>query len=90
MLVWSPYHTIIDSKRNVNIVFDWKYLVHLLWFLFFFLLFDTKDQIHLTVCVSPSTVDEYIAIAKEKHGYNVEQVSYTAADFSFKCAAKFN
>ncbi|TWW59211.1 REST corepressor 3 [Takifugu flavidus] len=32
MLVWSPYHTIIDSK-----------------------------------------LDEYIAIAKEKHGYNVEQ-----------------
>ncbi len=22
------------------------------------------------------SVDEYIAIAKEKHGYNVEQVSY--------------
>uniref|UniRef100_A0A8C1D505 REST corepressor 3 n=1 Tax=Cyprinus carpio carpio TaxID=630221 RepID=A0A8C1D505_CYPCA len=32
MLVWSPYHTIVDSK-----------------------------------------LDEYIAIAKEKHGYNVEQ-----------------
>uniref|UniRef100_A0A665U2N2 REST corepressor 3 n=1 Tax=Echeneis naucrates TaxID=173247 RepID=A0A665U2N2_ECHNA len=32
MLVWSPYHTILDSK-----------------------------------------LDEYIAIAKEKHGYNVEQ-----------------
>ncbi|XP_037619302.1 REST corepressor 3 isoform X1 [Sebastes umbrosus] len=32
MLVWSPYHTIIDSK-----------------------------------------LDEYIALAKEKHGYNVEQ-----------------
>ena len=23
----------------------------------------------------PSTVDEYISIAKEKHGYNVEQVN---------------
>ncbi|KAI3352685.1 hypothetical protein L3Q82_020148 [Scortum barcoo] len=33
MLVWSPYHSIVDSK-----------------------------------------LDEYIAIAKEKHGYNVEQV----------------
>ncbi|XP_072516837.1 REST corepressor 3 isoform X2 [Salminus brasiliensis] len=37
MLVWSPHHTIVDTKL--------------------FLL----------------TVDEYIAIAKEKHGYNVEQ-----------------
>ena len=25
--------------------------------------------------VFPSTVDEYISIAKEKHGYNVEQVN---------------
>uniref|UniRef100_A0A671X3Z9 REST corepressor 3 n=1 Tax=Sparus aurata TaxID=8175 RepID=A0A671X3Z9_SPAAU len=36
MLVWSPYHAIVDSK-----------------------------------------LDEYIAIAKEKHGYNVEQVGFT-------------
>lgn len=67
MLVWSPYHTIVDSKcksafRLLLAVSCQLTFAHLLLLL-----------IHL---FSPflSSVDEYISIAKEKHGYNVEQV----------------
>lgn len=63
MLVWSPYHTIVDTKRKFTF-FSFTRLQSSIRFS------DQTDR-----CVSlPFTVDEYIAIAKEKHGYNVEQV----------------
>nr|XP_033794003.1 REST corepressor 3 isoform X10 [Geotrypetes seraphini] len=52
MLVWSPYHTIPDTKYHYHFV-----------------------SFRANFCCSGIyfRVDEYIAIAKEKHGYNVEQ-----------------
>lgn len=59
MLVWSPYHTIIDSKRKPASCPVWCPVLDLC---------ETSAVF--------SVVDEYIAIAKEKHGYNVEQVGH--------------
>lgn len=69
MLVWSPYHTIVDSKC--------KYL-QLGFFLSFYFFETTSCSLFVCVLFFP-LVDEYIAIAKEKHGYNVEQVSYESS-----------
>ncbi len=69
MLVWSPHHTIVDSKC--------KYLQLYIFFVTSFFMVTTSC-IFVYVCVLFFffSVDEYIAIAKEKHGYNVEQVSH--------------
>lgn len=63
MLVWSPYHTILDSKRKSSSPSS-----SLSCLLSYLGLCQTSAFI--------SVVDEYIAIAKEKHGYNVEQVGH--------------
>lgn len=59
MLVWSPYHTIIDSKRKSTSCPAW-----------------CPASVSRETSAFFSLVDEYIAIAKEKHGYNVEQVGH--------------
>ncbi|XP_035300862.1 REST corepressor 3 isoform X6 [Cricetulus griseus] len=78
MLVWSPYHTVPDAKchlvpsisgRRPSGALTMHFLTH-----GFRLQCDVADLTPLRhIRYRKHTVDEYIAIAKEKHGYNVEQ-----------------
>lgn len=61
MLVWSPYHSIVDSKCKWHKSYP---------------VTESNHKAGLSVTLFCFTVDEYIAIAKEKHGYNVEQVRF--------------
>lgn len=47
------------------------------------LLSSIRSSDRSELCVFSSSVDEYIAIAKEKHGYNVEQVGSSTEVSSF-------